>query len=37
LAVRTVQVEAHDEVLTVEVAYQLRADLARRSVRFQVS
>jgi len=37
LAVRTVQVEAHDEVLTVEVAYQRRADLARRSVRFQVS
>ncbi|MGK5110670.1 MULTISPECIES: GPW/gp25 family protein [unclassified Geodermatophilus] len=37
LVVTGVDVEAHEEVLTVEVAYQRRLDLARRSIRFQAS
>jgi phage baseplate assembly protein W len=37
IVVSGVGVEAHEEVLTVEVAYQRRLDLARRSIRFQAS
>lgn len=37
LLVGAVAVQAHDEVLAVEVSYRRRSDLARRAVRFQVS
>ena len=37
LVVGGVTVEAGDEVLTVEVSYQRRSDLARRSVRFRAA